>query len=113
MEQRKFFCFYAQFGFKSKQRGIKLLYLVIWGYNFTSTFFKYNECIEYLVEDMKKKKKKKTIAKRHGIGTFSQYVQNKKCWEKLYPKTVAALGDDKLFVYVLKRPVYPVGPIVT
>ena len=29
LEQRKFFCFYAQFGFKLKQRGIKLLYLVI------------------------------------------------------------------------------------
>ncbi|XP_030934251.1 anthocyanidin 3-O-glucosyltransferase 5-like [Quercus lobata] len=35
------------------------------------------------------------------------------CWEELQPKTVAALRDDKLLGCVLKRPVYPVGPIVT
>ena len=39
LEQRKIFYLYAQFGFKLKQRGIKLLYLVIRGYNFTSEFF--------------------------------------------------------------------------
>ena len=39
LEQRKIFYFYAQFGFKLKQRGMKLLYLVIRGYNFTSEFF--------------------------------------------------------------------------
>ena len=60
-----------------------------------------------------KKKKKKVIAKIHGIGTFAQYVQIKSCWEELQPKTVAALREDKLFAYVLKRPVYLVGPIVT
>ena len=30
---------FAQFGFKLKQRGIKLLYLLISGYRFTSVFF--------------------------------------------------------------------------
>ena len=60
-----------------------------------------------------KKKKKKTIAKIHGIGTFAQYVQIKNCWEELQPKTIAALRDDKLFGYVLKRPVYPICLIVT
>ena len=39
LEQRKIFYFYAKFGFKLKQRGMKLLYLVIGGYNFTSKFF--------------------------------------------------------------------------
>ena len=34
-------------------------------------------------------------------------------WEELQPKTFAALRDDKLLGYVLKRPVYPVGPVVT
>ena len=77
-------------------------------------FFKYNEYIEYLVEVMKKWnwKIKKAIAKIHGIGTFVQYVQIKNCWEELQLKTVAALRD-KLFGYVLKRPMYPIGPIVT
>ena len=51
--------------------------------------------------------------KRHGIGTCAQYVQIKNCWEELQPKIVVALKDDKLFGYVLKRPVYPVGPTVT
>ena len=55
---------------------------------------------------------KKAIAKRHGIGTFAQYVQIKNCWDELQPKTVVALRDDKPFGYVLKRPVYLVGPIV-
>ena len=32
---------------------------------------------------------------------------------ELQPKTVAALRDDKLFGYVFKWSVYPVGPIVT
>ena len=39
LEQRKIFYLYAQFGFKLKQRGMKLLHLVIRGYNFTSEFF--------------------------------------------------------------------------
>ena len=51
--------------------------------------------------------------KRHGIGTFAQYVQIKNCWEELQPKTIAALRDDKIFGYVLKKLVYPVDPIVT
>ena len=40
-------------------------------------------------------------------------MQIKNYLEELQPKTVAALRDDKLFCYVLKRPVYLVGPIVT
>ena len=40
-------------------------------------------------------------------------MQIKNCCEEFQPKTVAALRDDKLFGYVLKSPVYPVGPIVT
>ena len=40
-------------------------------------------------------------------------MQIKNFWEELQPKTVVAFRDDKLFGYVLKRPVYPVGPIVT
>ena len=40
-------------------------------------------------------------------------MQIKNCWEELQPKTVGALRDDKLFGYVLKRPVYPIGLIVT
>ena len=40
-------------------------------------------------------------------------MQIKNRWEELQPKIVAALRDDKLFGYVLKRLVYPVGPIVT
>ena len=40
-------------------------------------------------------------------------MQIKNYWEELQPKIVAALRDDKLFGYVLKRPVCPVGPIVT
>ena len=40
-------------------------------------------------------------------------MQIKNCWEKLQPKTVGALKDDKLFGYVLKRLVYPIGLIVT
>ena len=39
-------------------------------------------------------------------------MQIKNCWEELQLKTVAALRD-KLFGYVLKRPMYPIGPIVT
>ena len=62
---------------------------------------------------MKLKSKKKATAKRHGIGTFAQYVQIKNCWEELQPEIVATLRDDKLFGYVLKRPVYPIGLIVT
>ena len=45
--------------------------------------------------------------------TFAQYVQIKNYWEKLQPKTIAALRNDKLFGFVLKRPMYPIGPIVT
>ena len=48
-----------------------------------------------------KKKKKKTIAKIHGIGTFAQYVQIKNYGKELQPKTVAALRDYKQFGYVL------------
>ena len=40
-------------------------------------------------------------------------MQIKNCWEELQPKTVGALRDDKLFGYVLKRPVYPIGLMVT
>ena len=40
-------------------------------------------------------------------------MQIKNCWDELQPKTVVALRDDKPFGYVLKRPVYLVGPIVT
>ena len=40
-------------------------------------------------------------------------MQIKNYWEELQPKIVAALRDDKVFGYVLKRPVYPVDLIVT
>ena len=40
-------------------------------------------------------------------------MQIKNYGKELQPKTVAALRDYKLFGYVLKRPVYPIGLIVT
>ena len=60
-----------------------------------------------------KLKNKKSRSKKTCIGTFAQYVQIKNYWEELQPKTIAALRDDKLFGYVLKRPVYPICLIVT